>query len=658
MNRITSRALQAVLDVAVLAGALLLAFELRFDWAPAPTTLRQFVIVAPYIIGAQYAALVLLSVTRFAWRYIGLREVVRFGYALGGSLALLVAVRLAAVPVAARLPLARYAVVSIGVLMIDAMLAFAGTTGLRVGRRLWTESRGRARQRSRSDERPAPRRTLLVGAGQAGVAVARSIEARPDLGMLAVGFIDDDRLKVGTVVHGVPVMGTTEQLAALVARTGAQEILITIANARGKQVRRIVEACEATGLPAKIIPGLHEIVGGQLNLSRLRPVAIEDLLGRDPITLDDPAIAAVIRERVVVVTGAGGSIGSELCRQVAGYGPSKLLLVERAENALFEIHREIIASFPDLEIVPLIADVADVPRIEALFGAYAPEVLFHAAAHKHVPMMEWNAGEAVKNNVVATRRLADLADRFGVGAFVMISTDKAVNPTSVMGACKRAAEIYVQALSQRSKTRFLAVRFGNVLGSTGSVVPIFKQQIANGGPVKVTHADMRRYFMTIPEASQLVLSAATIGTGGEIFILDMGEPVKIVDLAKDLIALSGLRVGEDIEIQFTGVRPGEKLFEELAIEDEAVDKTKHPKIFVGKLGVHDLETTIAHIDGLARAVEAGEGRRVRSLLAAMVPEYHPAIEKADGSERGRPRDSDVGRKSLTLAERAERTSSS
>jgi FlaA1/EpsC-like NDP-sugar epimerase len=439
----------------------------------------------------------------------------------------------------------------------------------------------------------------------------------------------------------VPVLGTTENLDVLCKKVGASQVLITIARASGKEVRRITEACEKASLTVKIIPGMHEIVGGKINLSAVRNVAIEDLLRREPVRLDETAIAEKIKGRAVMVTGAGGSIGSELCRQVGRFGPKRILLVERAENALFEIHRELCAEFPDLRIIPIIGDVGDVERMTQVFEAHRPALVFHAAAHKHVPMMEWNPCEAVKNNVVGTYLVATLADRFKVETFVLISTDKAVNPTSIMGATKRIAEQATQSLAQRSRTKFLAVRFGNVLGSAGSVVPIFKEQIARGGPVTVTHPEMKRYFMTIPEASQLVLQAATMGKGGEIFILDMGEPVKIVDLAKDLIALSGLRVGEDIELQFTGIRPGEKLFEELSVADEQADKTTHPKIFIGRLKARDLDDLDARLAGIAEIAHTGNEADVRRKIAELVPEFElgPAERAAAAAAPVAPRDS-------------------
>lgn len=414
--------------------------------------------------------------------------------------------------------------------------------------------------------------------------------------MLPVGFIDDDPRKLGSQIGGLQVLGQASQIIQIAARKRATRALITIANASGADIRRLTLLCNDAGLQTRIIPGIYEIVGERVNLSRIREVAIEDLLGREPVKLDEDQIFGSVANNVVMVTGAGGSIGSELCRQVCRFAPARLILIERFENALFEIHRELIALFPNVRIEPRIADVADRARMQAVFQAEQPDLVLHAAAHKHVPMMEANPGEAIKNNVGGTRVIADLADQHGVARFVMISTDKAVNPTFIMGASKRVAEIYVQTLASRSKTRFVTVRFGNVLGSNGSVIPIFKEQIARGGPVMVTDPEMRRYFMTIPEASQLVLQAGAMGAGGEIFILDMGEPVKIVDLARDLITLSGFKPDEDIEIKFSGVRPGEKLFEELSTDAEHASKTKHPKIFIGRIATCDAAVAHSAID--------------------------------------------------------------
>ena len=619
------------LDVAVLTIALQLAFQFRFEFAIPRDYLELLFVAIPYVVLLQYAVLAFFGVPKLVWRYVNMRDSIRLGLAIAASTLILVVFRITLDD--AKAPFALVAL-PLGVLAMDSVLAFVGLVAIRVARRLHGERQERRRQHAGAVRRGV----LLIGAGQAGLMVARELAARPDLGLVPVGFLDDDKIKVGMRIGGLPVLGTTEQLAAIAARKRINRALITIANAPGHQIRRIHGLCQRAGLETKIIPGIYEIVGDRVNLSRLRTVAIEDLLGREPVNLDEAQVSHSIRGRVVMVTGAGGSIGGELCRQVCRFEPSTLVLVERFENALFEIHRELTATFPGLRITPQVADVCDAPRMEAVFAEQRPAVVFHAAAHKHVPMMEWNPGEAVKNNVGGTRIVADLAHRHQVAQLVMISTDKAVNPTSVMGATKRVAEIYTQALSLRSTTRFVTVRFGNVLGSAGSVIPIFKEQIAAGGPVTVTDPDMRRYFMTIPEAAQLVVQAGAMGEGGEIFILDMGEPVKIVDLARDLITLSGLRPGEDIEIAFTGLRPGEKLFEELATDAEHADKTRHPKIFIGRIRPHDWAPVVEAVDHLLTLADGGKPASIRAALIGMVPEYAPAAASSGEPVRDEPRD--------------------
>ena len=623
------RLTQVALDLAILSMALWLACFLRFEGEIPQQVLKRIVFLWPYVIGLQYALLVVVGVRRYAWRYVGLREAVRIFLAIGVGSALLASIRVTVVALSQERGYAQYAYLPLGVIAIDFVLAFLGIAGVRVLRRLTAEQ---VQVRKRRVPATRATRTLLVGAGQAGLMVAKEIANRPELGVLPVGFIDDDPVKLGSAIHGLEVLGNIEQVQRIARRVGATQAIITIAEAPGPVIRNISDQCRRAGLKVKVIPGLFELVGGRLNLTRLRDVAIEDLLRREPVVLDDAAIAGELRGKVALVTGAGGSIGSELCRQICRFQPETLVLLERSENALFEIHRELQSAFPSVPVRPCVGDVCDAERLREIFEQYLPEVVFHAAAHKHVPMMEWNPGEAVKNNVLGTVTLADTALAHGTRVFVMISTDKAVNPSSIMGASKRAAEVYVQALAVATRTRFVTVRFGNVLGSNGSVVPIFREQIARGGPVTVTHPEMKRYFMTIPEACQLVLQASAMGEGGEIFILDMGEPVKIVDLARDLIQLSGFRPDE-IEIAFTGVRPGEKLYEELSVAEESAEKTRHPKVYIGKTTAQPLEAVRQQIERLRLSARSKDASRLLSGLQEIVPEYRPTASSRGGRDR-------------------------
>ncbi|MBI2389025.1 MAG: polysaccharide biosynthesis protein [Deltaproteobacteria bacterium] len=620
------QALRIAIDIAVLALAYASAWALRFEGAIPSEHKHRLVLTLPYVVVLQTVLLFGSGVPRIAWRYVGFRDGLRIVKVAAGVTAVLLAVRVVVGTVQESYPMLRHALIPSGVILIDGLLLMSGLAGLRVARRFLSEH-GEANRQSGPSHRSvrAPLKTLLVGAGRAGALAAQEINKRSDIGILAVGFVDDDPLKLGSLIHSIPVLGSIEELPAIARREDIRQVLITIADLPGKRVRRIRELCEAAEISVKVVPSMSEIVGGRLNLSRMRDVAIEDLLRRSPVVLESDAVNAVVNGRTVLVSGAGGSIGSELCRQICRFAPRQLVLVERSENALFHIDRELRERLVDseIEIVPFVADIGDEKRIERIFSSMKPNVVFHAAAHKHVPMMELNVAEAAKNNVLGTKLLADAADRHGVGEFVMISTDKAVNPSSVMGVTKRMAEVYVQAISQRSRTRFVAVRFGNVLGSNGSVVPIFQEQIRRGGPVTVTHPEMRRYFMTIPEASQLVVQAAALGRGGEIFVLDMGEPVRIVDLATDLIELSGLRPGEDIEVVFAGVRPGEKLFEELATDDERTDATRHPKIFIGRIRPHEWSVVAASLREIEAAVSSGDDAAVRRALREAIPEYKP-----------------------------------
>ncbi len=621
MHLFANRGTRIVLDLFVLLAAIGLAFLMRFEFRPPIDYIKLLFFTAPYVVLLQYTTMLFVGVHRYAWRFVGIREAGRILLAIAIATTILVAIRLGLAPLEGH---ARYVRIPLGVLAMDGVLAFLGVTGLRVLRRAWAE-RGERRRRARRAT-PDTRSILLIGAGSAGVAVAREISRRPDLGLRPVGFIDDDPVKHNTEIEGLRVLGDTTAIGEIAQRCGADEALISIVSAPGSAIRRIVARCEENDLPVKIVPGMSEILDGSINLSRIREVSIEDLLGRAAVELDRESLRAFLAGQRVLITGAGGSIGSELCRQVAALRPETLILVEQAENALFQIHAELTRNIPELSTVPAICDVCDSQRVERIFATHKPQVVFHAAAHKHVPMMEYNPGEAVKNNVFGTRKVAEAADRHGVGHFVLISTDKAVNPTSIMGATKRVAEVVIQDLAQRSKTCFVAVRFGNVLGSVGSVVPVFQEQIRRGGPVTVTHPEMRRYFMTIPEACQLVMQAGALGRGGEVFVLDMGEPVRIVDLARDLIRLSGL-TEEEIPIEFSGVRPGEKLFEEIGTATEGMARTHHAKIFIGHTPVHSTEQVSAELERLKLLTGEESRDAVRRALRRLVPQMQsPAGE--------------------------------
>lgn len=467
---------------------------------------------------------------------------------------------------------------------------------------------------------------FIVGANDSGEALLRAIRRNPRLACTAVGFITDDRQSLQTHIGGVRVVGMLEDTCQLALEYDVSEVLITAGELSGQQVRQLVEEGRAAGVTVKVLPSYEQLLRGTVDL-KPREVSIEDLLRRDPVRLDMQELERWIDDHVLLVTGSAGSIGSEICRQLLQFSPERLVLVDRSENGQFFLERELRRLAPTAQIDVCMADITDAQRMSQIFRDYRPGIVFHAAAYKHVPLMETNPGEAVKNITLASRQLADLAHQHGVSSFVMISTDKAVNPTSVMGVCKRIAELYVQALAESSDCRFVTVRFGNVLDSDGSVVPIFREQIATGGPVTVTHPEMNRFFMTIPEASQLVIQAGAMGRGGEIFVLDMGEPVRIVDLAADMIRLSGLEVGKDISIEFVGQRPGEKLFEELHCDGERHLATSHPKITVAQCDRTEMSKISAILDRLAN-VTNGPSDLILPQLSRAVPQFRQSSPSA------------------------------
>jgi FlaA1/EpsC-like NDP-sugar epimerase len=471
---------------------------------------------------------------------------------------------------------------------------------------------------------------LVIGAGQAGSMVIKELREHPELKLSPAVILDEDKSKHNTTIHSVPVVGGMDMLGDVVERYFIKEIIIAIPSASEHVIRDIANQCKETGCRLRRLPGVYKILDGKVSIQQVRDVKIEDLLGRAEVSLDIQGIRSYISGQVVLVTGAGGSIGSELCRQIARFEPSLLVMVDMYENDVYLLNLELRESYPDLPMKVLIGSVRDKDRIKQIFSTFKPQVVFHAAAHKHVPLMEDSPGEAIKNNVFGTINVAEAADKYGAKRFVLISSDKAVNPTNVMGASKRVAELAIQHLNKNSMTEFVAVRFGNVLGSNGSVIPIFKRQIALGGPVLVTHPEVTRYFMTIPEAVQLVIQAATMAQGGEIFVLDMGEPVKIVDLARDMIMLSGFKPDVDIKIEFIGLRPGEKLYEELHLSDEDVDRTSHDKIFVLKNdNCDDVEWFRRELEGLRSMLLQCSDAKVVSALRQVVPNYSPGGLEAE-----------------------------
>jgi FlaA1/EpsC-like NDP-sugar epimerase len=626
MRSIRNRHLLAV-DVVLLLAAPLLAYALRFEgWSWEPE--HRFTAYVYAVIGVpiQLAIFVRFGLYRRLWRYASVADLELIFLAGATASLACVVLGLALLPWSGLTPLR----VPLSVMVMHGLLSVAIVATPRLLMRIagWRHARWRrARWRRRAGDE---RRVLIAGAGVAGELVVRELVSNGELRMNPIGFVDDDRTKHGMRLAGLPVFGPLADIPNVVEREKVHELLIAMPRASGSVVRQVVRAAFEVGVKTRTVPALFEILSERVSVTTLREVEIDDLLRREPVQTDLAAVSALATGRTVLVTGAGGSIGSELCRQLVALTPDKLVLVDHSENSIFATQCQLARAGMRTTIVPVIADIRDRARVNQIFDTFTPYAVFHAAAHKHVPLMEENVAEAITNNVLGTRNVVDAALACGTEHFVLISTDKAVRPTNVMGATKRVAEFIVHDAAVTHRRNFVSVRFGNVLGSQGSVVPTFLQQIREGGPVTVTHPEMRRYFMTIPEAVQLVLQAAALGRGGELFMLDMGEPVKIVDLARDMIRLSGYEEGTDIQIEFTGIRPGEKLFEEMFFSHEVAEPTEHPKILRARNGQAEYGTS-QDIQRLIDAARSGaDDARLRRMLHEIVPDFTNGSAGADG----------------------------
>jgi FlaA1/EpsC-like NDP-sugar epimerase len=599
-----------LVDAVLIVVSVLASYALRLDFAP--DFVRYYLQSALWLIGLSLiikpTVYYLFGLYRRLWIYASINELKVIAAAVTTASAIVSFAGLILYMLGAIGP-----ALSRSALAIDWLLSLIFVGGARLTLRILAEA---AVPRSNGKSR----KVIVIGAGDAGALVVREMQKNHQINLEPVGFLDDDPAKQKHSLLGVPVIGTLNDLAKALDKHPVDEVIIAIPSAPGKLVRQVADVCRLKGVPFRTMPGIYELLGGKLSVSRLREVEITDLLRREPARIHEELIGQVLDGKRVLVTGAGGSIGRELCRQIARWNAASLVMVGHGENSIFEALLELKQDYPNLELIPIIADVRDAARLQAVFQQYRPQMVFHAAAHKHVPLMQLNVEEAIANNVLGTKNVVDTADRNGVERLVLISTDKAVHPANVYGATKRLAEMIVLDAAMRTGKSFSVVRFGNVLGSRGSVVPLFKRMIASGGPLQITHPDMYRFFMTIPEAVHLVLQAAAMGTGGEAFLLNMGKQVRILDLAEDLIRLSGLEPGRDIEIVFTGVRPGEKLREELWEADKTYDQTAHPDIFRSTseevLGSAVLTSTISRLEELVSTSQFGA---IITLLDEVVP---------------------------------------
>ena len=609
-------------DLLLVGLAAVTSFWIRLDFAGLQSYLNTMIVFAALSMTIKPVIFFLFGLYRRFWRYASARDLVTIALATLSSTAVVTLgmYSLASLVLAFR-PIPR------SVPIIDWFISMALVGGTRFAVRLIAREQLPLNFKSDArhplkQESVEKKRVLVMGAGDAGAMIVREMQANPGLGLAPIGLLDDDHAKVGMTIHGVPVQGTRQDIPYLTRKGQVDEVIIAMPTAPGRAIREIVAICQQAGVAYKTIPGIYELISGQVSVKQIREVSINDLLRRDPVQIEGGEAMRYLAGAVVLVTGAGGSIGSELCRQIAPQVPSRLLLLGHGETSIYRIQRELGNKFPELVTRALIADVRDYGRVARLFAQHRPEVVFHAAAHKHVPLMERNVADAVTNNVFGTRSLLRATERCGVSQLVLISTDKAVDPVNVMGATKRVAELLVQDAARRTGRAYVTVRFGNVLGSRGSVVPLFQRQIAAGGAVTVTHPQMERFFMTIPEAVQLVIQAAALGKGGEIFVLDMGEQVRIIELAQEIIRLSGLEPGRDIEIVFTGPRPGEKLSEALFAESEEPCPTKHEKILAVQGNCGWESEVLSHLlEELKVITREGNAERIQAKIKEILPDY-------------------------------------
>ena len=596
-------------DIALIIVSVLGSFALRLDVGELPFYFPAALLMCAVALGIKIPVYFFFGLYRRLWIYASTGELRLITVAVTSASVLTSGVMLLLIGAGLVLPgMPRSA------LGIDWLLSLVLIGGSRFALRILAEQSMASRANGKG------KRALIIGAGDAGALVVRELQKSSQLNLTPVGFLDDDPAKQKHVIYGVTVIGKVDDLSTVIDPHNVDVVIIAIPSAPGQLVRTVNDICRSKGIPSRTVPGIYELIGGKVSVNRLREVDITDLLRREPVRVNDEAVGATLADKRVLVTGAGGSIGRELCRQIARRNPSELVLLGHGENSIFEIFLELREDYPELLLSPVIADVRNADRLSHVFGQHKPQVVFHAAAHKHVPLMEVNVVEAVTNNVIGTRNAVQVALDHNVERFVLISTDKAVRPSSIYGATKRLAEMFVLHTARASQRAFTVVRFGNVLGSRGSIIPIFKQQIANGGPVTITHPDMFRFFMTIPEAVYLVLQAASMEKGGETFVLNMGEPVRILDLAEDLIRLSGLEPHRDIEISYTGIRPGEKLTEELWEEGTPLEKTLHPDIF--RLAADSSSPgldLISAIDSLSILSHSADNNAIIDLLDELIP---------------------------------------